>query len=201
MLARHVLDNDRSIEYQILGEFVLVNFVYYLDSDTLINDVRTYFNYFGNLPGVSFLGGYPGTPNPIFIDSVLRIVKEKGFNYRIFYDKEEIAAADLNNFEITTLNPSLVVAKAKQKRGRQAVCDLDLGNRFKPCAVFCPLIENIPVKTPVKYYRLDATNTFIDELEHKPNDNSLYYSSVRLSELFRTKIIKLENNKPVFYPK
>jgi hypothetical protein len=205
MLHHYKLDADNLISYHLLGDFVLVDFVTYTEPANLLDTIRTYFNYFAGLPNVSFWGSFPGTCNPLVVRANLDVVKEKGFSYRVFYAKEEIAAEDLARFERTVLYPHVNAANAQAKRGKQFACEADVGNGsnvngFKQCSIFAPLKENtLPVRTPIKFYQMDAEGVLVAEFDEKPQTGENFFVATRLSDLFKLKKIKIADSKPKFF--
>lgn len=153
-----------------------------------------------------YLGNYPGTVNPVVAKAGLAVIKDYGYNYRIFYNHSEIT--NLSNFELTVLNPASQRCLARVGDNVvQSACDGPISQFAKSidfgyCAIYSPLHSDmLTVKTPMKYYRINPDNSLTDEFDELPQDGFSYYEAVRLRPMLANNRVVLENGKPRYYPK
>jgi hypothetical protein len=201
---KYFINENNFINYEIVNDFVMVRSIFYDDFSFLSQHIFAYIDFFANIENVNFLGGYPGTFNPLVVRYVLDYLKNKNFNYRIFYDKQEVK--DIQRFERVILESrvqqSLLVDSPSVL---QSACNGYVGQAleksgFKRCCVFSPLKINYDyVKTPIKYYEIDSQGYLIAEYDEKPSRGGRYYQSYRLKPMFDTGVIRIENGKPVYH--
>lgn len=201
---KYFINENNFINYEIVNDFVMVRSIFYDDASLLSQRIFAYIDFFATIENVNFLGGYPGTFNPLVVRYVLNYLKNKNFNYRIFYDKQEIT--DIQQFESIVLKSRVRQALSVNSPSvLQSACKGYIGQAleqsgFKRCCVFSPLKINYDyVRTPIKYYEIGPQGYLIGEYDEKPARGGRYYQSYRLKPLFDTRIIRIENGKPVYY--
>lgn len=208
MIKNYKIDEFNHINYRIVNNFIVIDFIHFDDPSRIFESMKNFFDYFATLDGADFLGSFPGCVNPLVVKAGLDVIKSYGFNYRIFYDKQEVE--DLTVFENEVLNT--YVDKCQQFiagptwNNTQSSCDGIIGKYaqtegFKPCAVFSPLKKKVGyVRTPVKYYEVDSQGFLIKEYDEKPKKDNLHMS-YRLTNMFQICKIKVENGSLKYFPK
>jgi hypothetical protein len=203
---KYSINANNFIRYEIINDIVMIKWLFYDDVNLLSSSIFNYIDYLSTINNVEFLGWYPGTFNPLVVKYVLDYAKNKNFNYRIFYDLNEVFS--VKAFEKTILQYNVEASlNIPGETVFQSSCDGPVGkisqqNGFKKCCVFTSLRQNNNiVKTPIKYYEIDDQGFLVQEHSEKPKNNKKYYQSFRIENLFRSMKIKIENGKLVYYQK
>ena len=201
---KYSINKNNYINYELFENFVLVRSIFFDDIGLLKNSIKTYIDFFSTIDGADFLGAYPGTTNPLVVRYVLDYIVDKNFNYRIFYDGSEVPS--IQAFEKTKLKQAVDQAlKVSSPSILQSACEgavvISCANSgFMKCCVFSPLKINYNyIRTPIKYYELDSNNFIVNEFSEIPDINKTYYKSIRLAPMFTSRVIRIENGKPVYY--
>jgi hypothetical protein len=202
----YTFDANNRIHYEVIEDIILMKFLFFDNPSTLSARMKYYFDFFASLPGMLYLGSFPGTINPVVAKAGLDVIKSYGYNYRIFYNLSEIT--DLSNFELTVLNPASQRCLARAGVNiTQSACNGPIAQfaksiNFGDCAVYSPLRGDIQtVKTPIKYYKINPDNSLTDEFDELPQDGFSYYGAVRLRPMMANNRVVLENGKPRYYPR
>jgi len=205
MFKKYNIDENNFISYEILDNFVIVKFIFFDTVDNLKVCIKKYIDYFMTL-NVDFLGCYPGTCNPIVIDSTINVFSCYELKYRIFYDGEEIN--NIQSFIKKTIKPcTQKILSIPNQNISQSACDGEIGRNaskegFKSCCIFGQLNKKTEgPKTPIRYYKVDENGFLCEEFLEKPSDNAYYYKSIRLKDMFKSHKILLENGVPKYLPK
>jgi hypothetical protein len=201
------IDSNSSAYYEIFQNYVIINFLQtnknlYSDLFLIVDNLITYCS---NNLDVDFLFTYPGTANPLVVKSQIEVVKNKNFSYRLFYDKFEIY--DLSNFENNILEYYCEIASHYCDEHNLNINDVCYSNiaeyckqqNFKDTALCFPLRNNIPITTPVRYYKVNNEGLFVEEYENKPNIEDRFFPSIRLSEKFKTHNISIDSNNKIHF--
>lgn len=206
MISKYKINDNNLINFELIDNFAVIHFIHFDNPNNLFNHMKEYFDYIASLDGIDFLGSYPGCSNPLVVQAGINVIKYYGFNYRIFYDKEEVR--DIEIFEEKTLIPSVEKIQSVMNtlsfiKGLHVVTTkIAIDNGFRDCAVFSPLKKNYShIKLPIKFYEIDKDGFLVAEFEEKPKDNKNYHQSIKMKKMFSTHQIKLENGKPQYHPK
>lgn len=204
MIRRFKVDNLNYINYRIINDYGLI---YYLNFDDIAKILPCMYEYFKHLRSLDleYVGCYPGCNNPIVVKAAIDVIKSYDFNYRIFYNKEEVK--NLIDFEQNILNPSISKCMIIKDINAQCSCSGEIGqfskqNGFNICSVFAPLKKNIKnIKIPIRYYEINQDGFLISTYIEKPKSDKKYYEAVGLEEMFLTNDIQLVNNKLKYHPR
>jgi hypothetical protein len=205
MSIKYSIDDKNFISYEILDNFVIVKFIFFDKVSNLKDCIKEYIDYFMTLD-VDFLGCYPGTCNPVVIQSTANIFSEYGLKYRIFYNGEEVPSP--KNFIEKTVKPCVQkILSMPNENISQSACDGNVGKNaskegFGSCCIFGQLNKKTKdVKTPIRYYKVDDQGFLCEEFLEKPNDSAYYYKSIRLKDMFKSYKILLDNGFLKYLPK
>ena len=206
-MKKYNIDKNNFINYEILNDFVLVNFLFTDNYANLEFQVKHYVDYLRDLNIGKFFAVYPGTPNIIIINTLLNIAHENNLNYRLYYDQQEIL--DKTNFENTIIKPAheQISISLETYNKSQSACSGEVGvfceqNGLKWFGIIFPFSNTIDyVPSPIKYYRISEDGYLVEEYDDNPNDGGNYWKSMRIKEKFATELIKIENGKPKYYAK
>jgi hypothetical protein len=206
MISKYKINDNNLINFELIDNFAVIHFIHFDNPNNLFACMKEYFDHIASLDGIDFLGSYPGCSNPLVVRAGINVIKQYGFNYRIFYDKNEVD--DIQKFEEKTLDlnvekiQSIIDTLSFVKGLHVVTTNIAINNGFKDCAVFSPLKRNYDqVKLPVKFYEIDKDGFLIAEFEEKPKNNKNYYQSIKIKKIFPTHNIKLENGKPKYHAK
>lgn len=196
---------ENAIGYSILNDFVIVNFILFNDSINLFHTIKHFFDYFiDNFPQCNFLISYPGSPNPLVAKAGLDVFKFYNFNYRIYYDGDEIL--DKENFEQNILTKHIELLSDIHSAEPQCACKGNIAScsravGFKQFGVCSPLKSGInSTQSLLRYYKMDEDGYLISEHEEKPTDTDKLWRSIKLQENFQNHRIRIENNTVRYYP-
>jgi hypothetical protein len=205
MHKKYIINNNNFISYEILDNFVIVNFIFFDTLENLKTCIKKYIDYFMSLD-VDFLGGYPGTCNPLVIKNIIDVLSEYNLEYKILYNNEEVI--DAKNFIEKIIDPCVLkILSMPDENARQSVCDGAVGKNaskegFGLCCIFSQLNKKTEgPKTPIRYYKVDEKGFLYEEFSEKPSDNAYYYKSIRLKDMFKSHKILLENGVLKYLPK
>lgn len=201
----HVNDNNWVV-YERIEDMIVVLFMFFDDPVRISSDVKTYFDMFANETDAVFLTTYPGTQTPPVAKAHLDVIKQYGLPYRLYYDEQEIT--NKTAFENSFFAMPEVVGKGmKASQSPQSACDNNFALKckesgIKPCGICSPLRSGVNyVRSPVKYYRLDADGFLVEEYLEKPDGKFPMYQSMRLSQKFREHRIQRVEDKLKYLPK
>lgn len=204
MIKRFKVDNLNYISYKIVNDYGVI---YYLNLDDVAKILPCMHEYFKHLKSLDleYVGCYPGCNNPLVIKAAIDVIKSYNFNYRLFYNKEEVK--NLTEFEQGILDLSVSKCMTVKDINAQCSCSGQIGqfskqNGFKVCSVFAPLKRNLKnIQLPMRYYEIKQDGFLVGEYMEKPNNNKKYYEAVGLEEMFLTNDIQLINEKLKYHPK
>lgn len=206
MIKKYYIDSENWIVYERIENIIVVLFLYFTDPSSIPAAIKTYFDMFAAETDAEFLTSYPGTRPPVVAKSHLDVIKAYNLPYRLYYNENEIT--NKTAFEKAYFSNYDTLSQDMTSNGKpQSMCDWSFADICKNrsigiCALCSPLRPGITaVRSPVKYYRLDADGFFVEEYLEKPNGNFPMYQSMRLSQKFIDFKIQQVDGKLKYLPK
>lgn len=199
-------DSNNYINYELYNKHIIVKFLFYYNVQTLESELIHYYQYLSEkYLDFNFLTTYPGTTNPYVVEYHLSAMDKLKLKYKVHSDGSEVK--NVNEFRKSEL--SLFINNSKdylEPNKKQSTCSNQVSQFCKStgmgmCSITTTLREsNLEVKSPIKYYIVDADGFLISEHDDKPSSDRTYHS-IRLSDKFLNHKIRLVDGSPRFYPK